>query len=424
MRARLRTLIQHALLVAGAVGGGLLLLEAGVRLLAEPAPFYWELRSRPPIEPDPVLGWKRPPGMTFTLTRGKSAREIRINSEGFRDLERPREKPSGVARIAVLGDSFTEALEAAQERTFPRLLEQRLDAHAAQLRAEVLTFGMRGYGTAQEYLALRHHALAYQPDVVVLAFFVGNDVYDNGLAYSTRYRPRPGPFFRLDPPTGALVRVDVGPEDVARAVAAGQSRLRRALAPVSSFLWARLQVYGVVMSRLQALPVVGPTLQAAGLAAPLSPHEGDIYASVHGPELAEAWRVTEALLVETVRLARAHGAALLVVIIPHPVQLPSYLREYHARVDRRLAVEDPERPTRRLRRFLSGRDIAHVDLLPVFRAHLAGPSPRNLYLREDGHFTEEGHRLAAEAIRCALLARRSLMLPMLPPSLDLPGAPC
>jgi hypothetical protein len=71
-------------------------------------------------------------------------------------------------------------------------------------------------------------------------------------------------------------------------------------------------------------------------------------------------------------------------------------------------VPDAELPNRRLREILSAHDIAHVDLFPLFRAYLTGPSPHDLYLREDGHFTEEGHRRAAHAIHCALLAHRFL----------------
>ncbi|HUG35611.1 MAG TPA: SGNH/GDSL hydrolase family protein [Candidatus Limnocylindrales bacterium] len=398
-------MIQHAgLLAAGLVVGGLL-IEIAARVLADPPPLQQELRSPPPVEPDPVLGWRRPPGRRFTLTRGKTTREIAINAEGFRDAERGRDKPAGVARVVVLGDSFTEALETDRERTFPRLLEQGLDAGG---RVEVLTFGMRGYGTAQEYLTLRHRALAYRPDAVVLAFFVGNDVYDNGLAYSMRYRARPGPFFTLDGPGGALTRADVSPEEAARALTAGQSRLRQALSRVSAVLWPRLHSYGLVMGRLQAVPIVGPALQSAGLGAPVNPHDADVYAREERPELTHAWRVTEALLVEMARLTREQGALLLVAIIPHPVQFPGYLEMYRSRIDRRLEVPDAERPSRRVREILSARDIAHVDLLPLFRAHLAGPAPRDLYLREDGHFTAEGHRLAAHAIRCALVAHHFL----------------
>jgi lysophospholipase L1-like esterase len=414
MRIRPRSLIQHAALVIGGLAAGLCLLEIGVRLFAEPDSFYNEMRSPPPIASDPVLGWRRPPGVSFTLIRDGRSREIRTNSEGFRDLERQRDKPAGTTRIAIVGDSFVEAVEVAFEATFPRLLERRLNGAGRAPRVEVLNFGMRGYGTAQEYLLLQDRALAYRPDVVVLVFFVGNDIYDNGLLYSMRYRPRPGPFFRLDTATGRLVRVDPPAEEVVSAVL-GHGLVERTLARIPRFLWGHLQLYGMVVSRLQQWPGVGGAVRAAGLGAPVSPHDGDIFSATENAELAEAWRVTEALLSAMSELVRVNTGTLLVVGVPHPVQFPAYLRLYHERVDRRLAVEEPDRPSRMLGEVLGRYRIPYLDLLPLFRAHLTGPTRPDLYLLSDGHFTESAHALVAEALLCELarlrLAGRLLDLP-------------
>ena len=46
-------------------------------------------------------------------------------------------------------------------------------------RVEALNFGVDGYGTAQELVTLREKVWAYQPDIVVLAVFLGNDVRNN-----------------------------------------------------------------------------------------------------------------------------------------------------------------------------------------------------------------------------------------------------
>ena len=50
--------------------------------------------------------------------------EGRFNSHGFRDYERTYEKPSGVFRILVLGDSYIEALQVQLEDSFTALLEK------------------------------------------------------------------------------------------------------------------------------------------------------------------------------------------------------------------------------------------------------------------------------------------------------------
>src|SRR5512135_184323 len=47
---------------------------------------------------------------------------VRTNSAGFRDRERTEEKPAGRFRIAVLGDSYIEAMQVDLDDAFPALL--------------------------------------------------------------------------------------------------------------------------------------------------------------------------------------------------------------------------------------------------------------------------------------------------------------
>jgi hypothetical protein len=106
---------------------------------------------------------------------------IRINRYGFRSKEVGLEKPPGTLRVAVLGDSYTEAIQVAMEERFTEVTEAKL-AQRLPRRVEVLNFGMEGYGTAQEILTFRHDVQKYRPDVVVLQFFAGNDVRNNSKA--------------------------------------------------------------------------------------------------------------------------------------------------------------------------------------------------------------------------------------------------
>src|SRR6266487_1909597 len=118
-----------------------------------------------------VEGWSRSDGEAY----------IRINIDRLRDREHSKAKPLGTVRIAVLGYSFAEAAQVPLEATFWAHLERELTASHAfgQRRVEVLNFGVSGYGTAQELLTLRHRAWSYSPDIVLLAFFPGNDVRNN-----------------------------------------------------------------------------------------------------------------------------------------------------------------------------------------------------------------------------------------------------
>ena len=99
----------------------------------------------------------------------------------MRDREHDIAKPPGVLRVAVLGDSYAEAMQLPMAQAFWAVLERELAGCGALdgRPVEVINFGVSGYGTAQELLTLRHDAWRYDPDLVVLAFLTGNDVRNN-----------------------------------------------------------------------------------------------------------------------------------------------------------------------------------------------------------------------------------------------------
>lgn len=110
-----------------------------------------------------------------------------INSGGFRGPEVSVAKPDGVLRIAVLGDSFAEAMQVPYPECFSAVAERELGACTllAGRRVEVLDFGVSGYGMGQELLTRCDQVWRYLPDVVVLAFFSGNDISDNSATLDT-----------------------------------------------------------------------------------------------------------------------------------------------------------------------------------------------------------------------------------------------
>lgn len=111
----------------------------------------------------------------------EGAAEIRTNSAGFRDREHSLQKPKNVIRVAVLGDSYVEAFQVSQDEMFASVLEEELNSgrFGGDRKVEVLSFGVSGFGTAQELLMLRHHVWQFDPDIVLLAFLPSNDLRNN-----------------------------------------------------------------------------------------------------------------------------------------------------------------------------------------------------------------------------------------------------
>lgn len=115
------------------------------------------------------------------LWRKEGEAYVQINSAGFRDREHTIEKSVDTLRVAVLGDSYAEAMQVPLENAFWSVLEMELGKCPSfrDRNIEVLNFGVSGYGTAQELMVFRFTASHYSPDIVLLAFGTGNDVRNN-----------------------------------------------------------------------------------------------------------------------------------------------------------------------------------------------------------------------------------------------------
>jgi len=97
----------------------------------------------------------------------------RTNSHGQRDRDRTLEKPNGVKRILLLGDSVVEGYGLRESET----ISCQLEALYGDGSTEVLNFGVSAYCTLAEVELLDMKGLRFDPDVVVLVF-VEND-FDN-----------------------------------------------------------------------------------------------------------------------------------------------------------------------------------------------------------------------------------------------------
>ena len=118
-----------------------------------------------------VYDWELIPGASGV---GEEGEIIRINAAGMRDHEYPIEKPPGVKRIAVLGDSFTFGMAVDLQDTYVKQLEDLLREQGAAV--EVMNFGVIGYGMWQFSAVLEEKVLAYDPDVIVVGFFLDDVV--------------------------------------------------------------------------------------------------------------------------------------------------------------------------------------------------------------------------------------------------------
>ena len=96
--------------------------------------------------------------------------QVSINSDGLRDKEYPVQKGDAY-RIIFLGDSLTFGWGVEIEDTFQYILEEELSKSAP---TEVINFGTGNYNTEQEVNLFFEKGPKYDPDKVVLFYFIND----------------------------------------------------------------------------------------------------------------------------------------------------------------------------------------------------------------------------------------------------------
>ncbi|HEX2254259.1 MAG TPA: SGNH/GDSL hydrolase family protein [Thermoanaerobaculia bacterium] len=127
-------------------------------------------RGRIQLSANPRLVFEPVPGMVVAEEAGLWD-EYRgtANRLGYRDRDHETAKPAATFRVVVLGDSIAAGWGVEDYAdTFPARLETELVRRGVP--AEVLNFGVTGYNTAQAVETLAARALAFDPDLVVLAY--------------------------------------------------------------------------------------------------------------------------------------------------------------------------------------------------------------------------------------------------------------
>ena len=99
---------------------------------------------------------------------------VTINSVGWRDTEHPLTKPQGTVRIMMLGDSITFGWGAPPEGVTSNVLESMLNQHSSGQQYEVLNTGIGNTNTAMQTAYFTHEGFRYEPDIVVLNYFIND----------------------------------------------------------------------------------------------------------------------------------------------------------------------------------------------------------------------------------------------------------
>ena len=127
--------------------------------------------------------WRLTPDSTVNFKTAYYDIQVQANSHGIRDARYP-EKAADVYRVLGLGDSFAFGWGVSADDSFYKQLQARLSsdrsfAGQGVAKLEVINAGIPGYGTYEALEILQSLAPVYSPDMILLAFYEGNDYLNN-----------------------------------------------------------------------------------------------------------------------------------------------------------------------------------------------------------------------------------------------------
>lgn len=362
MRAR------RALLFLAIAAAQFALFEIALRIWghSEAAPSFQAL-----FMPDPVIGYRLRPNARTRFVTAEFDTEIAVNAQGVRDDRDVGPKPANERRIVVLGDSLVLSVQVPRAQTFVQLLEDRLNHDGGAVRYRVINAGVQGYGPVEERLFFHEIARTFQPDLVIVTLFVGNDAEE-----AVASAPKLGGAAR---PIGETLSDSL------------VTRLRRLVRRSMVLQVIRLRIVSVTDRLSNWIAPPEPPLQS--------------YAATPAPRIEEGLRISRESVEAIAAEASASGARTMVVLMPARFQVDDadygHLKEA---VDHAGGSLVRDAATDRFGRALAPVPVPRFDALPALKAALPGP---DVFFQQTVHLTPRGHAVVAEALE-AFLRRQGL----------------
>jgi hypothetical protein len=337
-------------------------------------------------EYDPDLGFRVRP-------YSHDADGARTNRFGFNARDYPLQKTPGTVRILVVGDSYNWA--GGRDGNYTALLERKFRHGEGEHKIDVINAGYPQTHPGEELAMLKKYGLQYNPDLVVLGFFMGNDFFDG------------------DPDRKRIVvngiYVDISRRREMRI-------LGYPIVPQSRLLLLLQQKYKVYAESRRAERDGRDQHGQRGVLSEetyLLIEKGrlEFFSFSHLRSGTYQSRIDYILrcISEMNELLKSRRIKFVVAIYPDVFQvnekvLQTVLERFGlAREDYDL---DPGR--RLLKPFLDGRDIPYIDLTDRFRAE---GTKQDLYLFRGTHWNSAGNRLAADILFDELAKRVELKKP-------------
>ncbi|MCB0210577.1 MAG: SGNH/GDSL hydrolase family protein [Anaerolineae bacterium] len=377
---------------SGAIVVALIFLEMGLRVLDGPLNV-----SRFSAE----TGWRGQANEFKILDTDGYKHPFQLNSQGMHDTEHPLTKPANTYRIMLLGDSFVEARQVIETETAHQILEDLLNKSGSEKQYSVISAGVPAWGTGQQLLYYRSQGRQFQPDLVVLMVYLGNDITDNLPVHSVKLSgvDHYAPYFALC--NGML---DPEPWVYAPGVTPTMgncSPTQKQLAEQLQWLYWHTHLYRVLgpLFNLRQLEFFNKDLPNIHLYVPLDNETFRQSFPRENHMLDYGWRVTFEIIKELQREVEANGSQLAIVLIDSAevinlVASPPEAQAARAESMPYLALTEPDLPEKKFRQALAETGIEifnlQTELVDYTRQH-----DESLFFPHDKHWNQLGNRVVA-----------------------------
>ncbi len=385
----IKSTLINTLLVFISIIIALMLLEGGMRFFDIQAE---ELMMSRIMALDPHCGFRLRPNRKLSGIPGLSS-PVQINSLGMRDKEYSRKKPSNTTRILALGDSFTYGV-VHYDYNFLTLLEKQLNKRFQNHNIEILNSGVPGYQPVNYLAYLKEYGVDFQPDGVLLFFYVGNDLRENQRS----------------------------PNDIHPELPISKDQKNYEQLPLYNYFhhfrlyWALLNAIQKTRTLLdihQRMPDIDEkTLKNPKHIVPdfsfMSKEQYDkvlleqarLYLK---PEYRIEWdtnnfKQTAKIIQQIQSLCHQKNILFAVIFLPSEIQVEPNLQKQLAELSTDFLIEafDFQEPQKTLAALLKEKQIHSMNLLPYFSEH---SQEKTLYLLRDTHWNETGNQLAADVLQ-------------------------
>jgi lysophospholipase L1-like esterase len=297
--------------------------------------------------------------------------KVKINSKGLRDKEYTYEKPEGTYRILILGDSITAGLAVPLEKLFSEIFEKKLNDNPNK-KFEVINAGVPARSIREEKKFYELEGYKYKADLVLLAFYIGNDV-------------------RLKNQQTSEIKV------VDNRIVPKQSE--GFIGNVKAVL-SHSQVYIFLGNILPTvLPGLSGLLRNKGLMT--KPWFNDVYIfAVKYPDfVTEGWMEAKKNILELRKEIIKNNAKFAFLIIPAVQQVEKYLWQelIDSESDKKNLKWDLDKPNKEMSAFLIQNNIPYLDVLKHFR-EVNTNARKRLYLKFDRHLNLYGHKVISDKL--------------------------